>query len=57
LSTFPKFCSTLISTLKPAARENLAKVSGIVLAHPRLMLEVEGYTGNSKKHFVLPTGN
>jgi outer membrane protein OmpA-like peptidoglycan-associated protein len=31
-------------TLKPAAREKLAKVSGIVLAHPGLRLEVEGYT-------------
>jgi outer membrane protein OmpA-like peptidoglycan-associated protein len=31
-------------TLKPAAREKLAKVSGIVLAHPGLRLEVEGHT-------------
>ena len=31
-------------TLKPAAREKLAKVSGIVLAHPGLKLEVEGHT-------------
>src|SRR5262249_2025632 len=31
-------------TLKPVAREKLAKVSGIVLAHPGLRLEVEGYT-------------
>jgi outer membrane protein OmpA-like peptidoglycan-associated protein len=31
-------------TLKPAAREKLAKVSGIVLAHPDLRLEIEGHT-------------
>jgi outer membrane protein OmpA-like peptidoglycan-associated protein len=31
-------------TLKPGAREKLAKVSGIVLAHPGLMLQVEGHT-------------
>jgi outer membrane protein OmpA-like peptidoglycan-associated protein len=31
-------------TLKPGAREKLAKVSGIVLAHPGLSLEVEGHT-------------
>jgi len=31
-------------SLKPAAREKLAKVSGIVLAHPGLRLEVEGHT-------------
>jgi outer membrane protein OmpA-like peptidoglycan-associated protein len=31
-------------TLKPPAREKLAKVSGIVLAHPGLRLEVEGHT-------------
>src|SRR5215469_4476874 len=31
-------------TLKPAAREKLAKVSGIVLAHPGLRLDVEGHT-------------
>src|SRR5262249_36599556 len=33
-------------TLKPLAREKLAKVSGIVLAHPGLKLEVEGHTDN-----------
>jgi len=33
-------------TLKPAAREKLAKVSGIVLGHPGLKLEVEGHTDN-----------
>jgi outer membrane protein OmpA-like peptidoglycan-associated protein len=31
-------------TLKPAAREKLARVSGIVLSHPGLKLEVEGHT-------------
>src|SRR5579871_5816077 len=31
-------------TLRPAAREKLAKISGIVLAHPGLKLEVDGYT-------------
>jgi outer membrane protein OmpA-like peptidoglycan-associated protein len=31
-------------TLKPGAREKLAKVSGIVLAYPGLRLEVEGHT-------------
>jgi outer membrane protein OmpA-like peptidoglycan-associated protein len=30
--------------MKPAAREKLAKVAGIVLAHPGLRLEVEGHT-------------
>jgi outer membrane protein OmpA-like peptidoglycan-associated protein len=30
--------------LRPAAREKLAKISGIVLAHPDLKLEVEGHT-------------
>lgn len=30
--------------LRPAAREKLAKISGIVLAHPGLQLEVEGHT-------------
>jgi len=31
-------------TLRPAAREKLAKISGIILAHPGLRLEVDGYT-------------
>ncbi len=31
-------------TLKPAARERLARISGIVLAYPELRLEVEGHT-------------
>ena len=34
------------STLKPGAREKLAKISGIVVAHPGLKLEVEGHTDN-----------
>ena len=32
------------STLRPGTREKLAKVSGIVLAHPGLKLEIEGHT-------------
>jgi outer membrane protein OmpA-like peptidoglycan-associated protein len=32
------------ATLRPGAREKLAKVSGIVLAYPGLNLEVEGHT-------------
>ena len=32
------------SSLKPGAREKLAKVSGILLSHPGLTLEVDGYT-------------
>jgi len=31
-------------TLKPAARERLARISGIVLAYPDLKLEIEGHT-------------
>ena len=31
-------------TLKPAARERLARISGIVLAYPELKMEVEGHT-------------
>jgi outer membrane protein OmpA-like peptidoglycan-associated protein len=31
-------------TLKPEARERLARISGIVLAYPDLKLEIEGYT-------------
>jgi outer membrane protein OmpA-like peptidoglycan-associated protein len=31
-------------TLKPGAREKLAKVAGIVLSHPGLKLELEGHT-------------
>jgi outer membrane protein OmpA-like peptidoglycan-associated protein len=33
-------------TLKPGAREKLARVSGIILAHPGLKIEVEGHTDN-----------
>lgn len=32
------------STLRPGAREKLAKVSGVILGHPGLRLEVEGHT-------------
>ena len=32
------------ATLKPGAREKLAKISGIVLAHPGLNLQIEGHT-------------
>lgn len=31
-------------TLRPAAREKLAKIAGIILAHPGLKIEVEGHT-------------
>jgi outer membrane protein OmpA-like peptidoglycan-associated protein len=31
-------------TLKPGAREKLAKISGIILGHPGLKIEVEGHT-------------
>ena len=31
-------------TLRPGAREKLAKVSGIILSHPGLKVEVEGHT-------------
>jgi hypothetical protein len=31
-------------TLKPEAREKLAKVSGILLGYPNLKLQIEGYT-------------
>lgn len=34
-------------TLKPTAREKLARVSGIVLAHPGLRLEAEGHTDST----------
>ncbi|HEV8129819.1 MAG TPA: OmpA family protein [Acidobacteriota bacterium] len=33
-------------SLRPGAREKLAKIAGIVLAHPGLKLEVEGHTDN-----------
>src|ERR1700722_5183041 len=32
------------NTLKPEARERLARISGIVLAYPDLKLEIDGYT-------------
>ena len=35
------------STLKPGARERLARVSGIVQAYPDLQLQVEGYTDST----------
>jgi outer membrane protein OmpA-like peptidoglycan-associated protein len=34
-------------TLKPAAREKLARLSGIVASHPGLNLQVEGYTDST----------
>ena len=34
-------------TLKPAARERLARISGIVLAYPDLRLQIEGYTDST----------
>jgi len=34
------------SDLKPGAREKLAKISGILLAHPGLTLQIEGHTDN-----------
>jgi len=35
---------TAQATLKPGAREKLARVSGILVSHPDLKLEVEGHT-------------
>jgi outer membrane protein OmpA-like peptidoglycan-associated protein len=35
------------SELKPATREKLAKISGILLAHPGLTLQIEGYTDST----------
>jgi len=35
------------SILKPGAREKLAKISGIVVSHPGLKLEVEGHTDST----------
>ena len=34
-------------TLKPGAREKLAKIAGIILAHPGLKIEVEGHTDST----------
>ena len=33
--------------LKPPAREALARISGIVLSHPGLNLQIEGYTDST----------
>jgi len=33
-------------TLRPGAREKLAKIAGIVISHPGLKLDVEGHTDN-----------
>jgi outer membrane protein OmpA-like peptidoglycan-associated protein len=33
-------------SLKPGAREKLAKVSGLIIAHPGLNLKIEGHTDN-----------
>jgi outer membrane protein OmpA-like peptidoglycan-associated protein len=33
-------------TLKPGAREKLAKIAGIVVSHPGLVLQIEGHTDN-----------
>ncbi len=35
---------TALYSLRPAAREKLAKVAGIISGHPGLRLDVEGYT-------------
>jgi outer membrane protein OmpA-like peptidoglycan-associated protein len=35
------------ATLKPTARERLAKVSGILIAHPDIRVEVDGYTDST----------
>jgi outer membrane protein OmpA-like peptidoglycan-associated protein len=35
------------STLMPPAREKLAKIAGLILAHPGLKLESEGYTDST----------
>ena len=35
------------SDLKPAARERLAKVAGILLAYPEIKVEVDGYTDST----------
>ena len=38
---------TGLHTLKPGAREKLAKVAGIILAHPGLKIEVEGHADST----------
>jgi outer membrane protein OmpA-like peptidoglycan-associated protein len=35
------------ATLKPGARERLARVAGIILAYPDLKLEIDGYTDST----------
>jgi outer membrane protein OmpA-like peptidoglycan-associated protein len=35
------------ATLKPGAREKLAKIATILSAHPNLKIEVEGHTDNT----------
>jgi len=37
---------TAMYSLRPAAREKLAKVAGVISGHPGLTLEVEGHTDN-----------
>jgi len=41
--------ATASYTLQPAAREKLAQISGILLAHPGLSLQIEGHTDNVRK--------
>ena len=41
--------------LKPDAREKLAKLAGIMLAHPTLRLDIEGHTDNTGKDEVNQT--
>lgn len=38
--------ATASYTLQPAARDKLANISGILLAHPGLSLRIEGHTDN-----------
>jgi len=40
---------TASATLKPGAREKLARVAGILSAHPDLHIEIEGHTDNVGK--------
>src|SRR5690348_17727381 len=44
LHSFPTRRSSDLATLKPGAREKLAKISGILLAHTGLTLQIEGHT-------------
>lgn len=37
------------ANLQPSARENLAKLAGIIAAHPSLKLDIEGYTDSTGK--------